>query len=296
VAVPHLLGCPSLRPQMLFELHRRGRAATDIQAAWKGYLARKAFAPVWAAHQQAKAEQAAALVIQQVPAPAPAPGPDPVAPAFCQQLCAWLRALAPVRPSWRSSSPALLLWLQAWRRAALMARIHERQAALRVIARYLPMLRARLALIRMRRAAVALQRAWQQQLAVRSQAATQLQAATRGWLARRRVAAAVAGVVRLQALWRGHKVRSECGRKGREARAKLAAAAEAAKKQPQKQLGERARAALKVLVNSKQCSQVRWPGLPVNGRLHAPAGTAAPLPTDERGSDQAGGHCSSDIH
>lgn len=51
---------------MLMMFAVRGRAATLIQATWKGHVVRKQFAPVWAAHQQAKREQAAAVTIQRV--------------------------------------------------------------------------------------------------------------------------------------------------------------------------------------------------------------------------------------
>lgn len=94
------------------------------------------------------------------------------------------------------SSP--LLFLQEWRRTQLLAQVHARQGALAVIARYLPMMRQRLALLRLRSAAVVVQRSWREQLERRHAAATALQAAVRGWLLRRRTRAMVQGVVRLQ--------------------------------------------------------------------------------------------------
>lgn len=60
----------------------------------------------------------------------------------------------------------------------------------------------------------------------------------------------------LQALWRGHKVRKQCGRAGRDARRRLEAVAAAAEAAPQRRIGVRTREALDVLLASRQCSQV----------------------------------------
>lgn len=61
----------------------------------------------------------------------------------------------------------------------------------------------------------------------------------------------------VQALWRGYKVRKQCGRAGRDARRRLAAVAAAAEAAPQRRIGVRTREALDVLLASRQCSQVR---------------------------------------
>ncbi len=63
-------------------------------------------------------------------------------------------------------------------------------------------------------------------------------------------------VITLQALWRGYCVRRASGRSSKEARARIAAAAEAAQAAPHKRIGVRAKQALEVLLASKQCSQV----------------------------------------
>jgi hypothetical protein len=126
-----------------------------------------------------------------------------------------------------------------------------------VISRHVPLFSARMALSRTRTAAVALQRAWRAQAARRAAAATALQAAVRGWIARRRAQRALEGIVKIQAAWRGCRVRRESGRNGREARARIEAAAAAAAAAPQRRIGARAREALKVLLASKQCAQVR---------------------------------------
>jgi hypothetical protein len=60
----------------------------------------------------------------------------------------------------------------------------------------------------------------------------------------------------LQALWRGYKVRKQCGRAGRDARRRLAVVAAAAEAAPQRRIGVRTREALDVLLASRQCSQV----------------------------------------
>lgn len=41
-------------------------AAQRIQACWRGHVARRMFAPSWAKHQEAKAQQQAAVAIQAV--------------------------------------------------------------------------------------------------------------------------------------------------------------------------------------------------------------------------------------
>lgn len=48
--------------KMLLMLHTRSRAATSIQAAWKGWKQRQAFKPVWQQHLELKA----AMVLQRV--------------------------------------------------------------------------------------------------------------------------------------------------------------------------------------------------------------------------------------
>jgi hypothetical protein len=247
---------------MLMELHHRTMAATLIQSAWRARAERAAFAPVWAAHQRAKAEAAAAVAIQKVRAP--------VEPDWRRDgngcLLGWLLAflgfrtrcrLADRRPCRPSPSPSFpTLPPQAWRAHAFRRQLQGRLEARAAIARHLPMLRARTALLRTRAAAVAMQRAWRLQAARRAAAATVLQAAARGWAARAAARARSAAAARIQAAWRGHAVRRAAGRTGRDARARLQAAAAAAETAPHKRIGARAREALKVLLASKQCSQV----------------------------------------
>lgn len=158
-----------------------------------------------------------------------------------------------------------------WR--AHVARRHAaaRAAARAVLARHAPMLRARLALLRARRAAVGLQRAWRLQQFRHARAVLALQCAARGWLARRRARRILDAAARIQASWRGHLVRRAAGRSGREARQRLEAAAAAAESAPHKRIGARAKEALKVLLASKSCAQVRRRGLGwhVGGGLRA---------------------------
>ncbi|GBF95503.1 hypothetical protein Rsub_07853 [Raphidocelis subcapitata] len=195
--------------KMLMELHHRTMAATLIQSAWRARVVRHVFEPVWAAHQRAKAEAAAAATIQR-----------------------------------------------GWRARCFRAQLAERLEARAVISRHVPMLRARLQLRRARAAALAVQAAWRLQAARRAVAAVALQSAVRGWLARRRAERIRDAAVLIQAAWRGHRVRRRAGRNGREARARLEAAAAAAECAPHKRIGVRAREALKVLLASKQCTQV----------------------------------------
>ena len=75
--------------------------------------------------------------------------------------------------------------LQAWRAAQFKASLHKRLAAMATIERYLPALRARLAFLKLRRAAVVLQQHWRAHLAGREAAALRIQSAVRMWLVRR---------------------------------------------------------------------------------------------------------------
>lgn len=76
------------------------------------------------------------------------------------------------------------------------------------------------------------------------------------WLSRHQSTLPIGLPLHLQALWRGHKVRKQCGRAGRDARRRLAAVAAAAEAAPQRRIGVRTREALDVLLASRQCSQV----------------------------------------
>ncbi len=76
--------------------------------------------------------------------------------------------------------------------------VHNRIRALTVISRHVPLIRDRLAFLRLRRSTVALQRRWRLQLARRVAAASQLQAAVRGWIVRRRTQRALHGIARFQ--------------------------------------------------------------------------------------------------
>ncbi|KAI8475158.1 MAG: hypothetical protein J3K34DRAFT_517600 [Monoraphidium minutum] len=194
---------------MLMELHNRTTAATMIQSAWRARAERAAFAPVWGAHQRAKAEAAAAGVIQR-----------------------------------------------AWHAHRFRSMLGARAAARAAITRNLPFIRARLAYLRARRAALQLQRAWRDHQFARARAALALQCAARGALARRRARRVIESAVRIQAAWRGHAVRRSAGRSGREARQRLEAAAAAAETAPHRRIGARAKEALKVLLASKSCAQV----------------------------------------
>jgi hypothetical protein len=51
---------------MLLMLHTRMRAATLIQATWRGHVQRKLFQPVWQQYQEGKARLAAAVTLQRV--------------------------------------------------------------------------------------------------------------------------------------------------------------------------------------------------------------------------------------
>ncbi len=90
----------------------------------------------------------------------------------------------------------------------------------------------------------------------RERAAVAMQAAARAWAARRWAARAVRGVVRVQALWRGWRVRKADGRQKAEMRRRLAAAAAACTKAPHKTLGARVREALEQLLSRRDPAQV----------------------------------------
>eukprot|EP00198_Chlamydomonas_reinhardtii_P006104 XP_001695440.1 predicted protein [Chlamydomonas reinhardtii] len=190
--------------EILMEISRqymRGvSAAMRIQAHWRGYQARKAFAPVWREHRDSQRERQAALAIQT-----------------------------------------------AWRSYTARRDYCRQREALRVIGAVLvPLHRARRELRRRRDAHQ-----------VQLRAVLAIQAGVRMWLARRRLESAVQAAVQIQAAWRGYAVRKRDGRAKREARRRLQAAAADARRSPSRQIGNRAREALELLLrNNKNLVQV----------------------------------------
>ncbi|KAK9814207.1 hypothetical protein WJX72_002306 [[Myrmecia] bisecta] len=140
--------------------------------------------------------------------------------------------------------------------ARLQAAAEVRAAALAFIAPWATMFRDRCHFRRIRRATRVIQRQWRAALQVRTCAACTIQAAVRGFLARTQWQRAQRAAVALQAWWRGVFVRAHDGKRKREMRRRLAAAATAALQAPHRQLGARTMAAREVLLTSKQLSHV----------------------------------------
>ncbi|MEW5314489.1 MAG: hypothetical protein WDW38_005985 [Sanguina aurantia] len=172
------------------------------------------------------------------------------AAARIQALVRGFNARKAFAPVWqrhvlqRDTTRAALCIQTAFRAARARDTLHAMQHAKLVITRAVPMLKARLQLLRLRRTHHA-----------RIAAAVVIQKHVRGWAARKACNTSIRAVVWFQALWRGHAVRSRCGKAQRAARIKIAQAAVAAQAAPHKQLGERCREALEILLGGRHVLQ-----------------------------------------
>ncbi|KAL6765370.1 hypothetical protein V8C86DRAFT_2458344 [Haematococcus lacustris] len=145
----------------------------------------------------------------------------------------------------RLHSKAAAVIQRAFRAHLQQARYLRQRQALAVITQAVPMFRARMLVLVARRAA-----------ATQAAAATVMQSQWRARCAMRAKAVALHNIVRVQALWRGWKVRRNDGRAKAEARRKLTAAAAVAARNPNKTLGARVRDALEQLKSRKDPAQL----------------------------------------
>ncbi|KAJ9507371.1 hypothetical protein QJQ45_006338 [Haematococcus lacustris] len=145
----------------------------------------------------------------------------------------------------RLHSKAAAVIQRAFRAHLQQARYLRQHQALAVITQAVPMFRARMLVLVARRAAT-----------TQAAAATVMQSQWRARCAMRAKAVALHNIVRVQALWRGWKVRRNDGRAKAEARRKLTAAAAVAARNPNKTLGARVRDALEQLKSRKDPAQL----------------------------------------
>jgi len=135
---------------------------------------------------------------------------------------------------------------KAWRKFLNQKDAQQREEQMEharsVISSWVPAFRARLALLRAQR-----------ERSRRAAAAAVIQSYVRMWLVRRRTDALIMGITRLQALWRGYRVRQAAGRSKEALRLKLRAVMQAAHKQPShKSIGQRTREALELVLVTKE--------------------------------------------
>ncbi|RMZ52227.1 hypothetical protein APUTEX25_001617, partial [Auxenochlorella protothecoides] len=242
--------------------HARRRLATEkgaalaVQAAWRGWRARRerarlhaaalAVQRVWrghAARRQLRLDAAAIFVqrwVRAFRAHLEAARAASVA-AMKAQMEALARAMQDysrraaaarrLQAGWRGCLERRHLAAVAAQEAAERARRAAREAAARAtIAPWASVFLARIRFLKLRRAVVLAQRAWRSEYARRCAASIVIQAQARAWLGVRALRRRRAAALRLQAAWRGGRVRQTHPQKRRlaEARGRLRVATEAA--------------------------------------------------------------------
>ncbi|KAL6784966.1 hypothetical protein ACKKBG_A01865 [Auxenochlorella protothecoides x Auxenochlorella symbiontica] len=188
--------------------HRRRGAAVTIQRAFRAHL------------EAARAASVAAMKAQM----------EALARAM-QDYSRRAAAARRLQAGWRGCLERRHLAAVAAQEAAERARRAAREAAARAtIAPWASVFLARIRFLKLRRAVVLAQRAWRSEYARRCAASIVIQAQARAWLGVRALRRRRAAALRLQAAWRGGRVRQTHPQKRRlaEARGRLRVATEAA--------------------------------------------------------------------
>ncbi|KAL6784457.1 hypothetical protein ACKKBF_B01865 [Auxenochlorella protothecoides x Auxenochlorella symbiontica] len=188
--------------------HRRRGAAVAIQRAFRAHL------------EAVRAASVAAMKAQM----------EALARAM-QDYSRRAAAARRLQAGWRECLERRHLAAVAAQEAAERARRAAREAAARAtIAPWASVFLARTRFLKLRRAVVLAQRAWRSEYARRCAASIVIQAQARAWLGVRALRRRRAAALRLQAAWRGGRVRQTHPQKRRlaEARGRLRAATEAA--------------------------------------------------------------------
>lgn len=144
---------------------------------------------------------------------------------------------------------------RAYRNFQLRRMFKQRMDAIITVQNWMRAKLQRLRYVKLRQSARILQRAARRYLAKKNAAATRLQSVARVWLARRYVQKMQSGALKLQALWRGHRIR--CGTKSkkvRQARARCQRANQNATEE--KKLCNRTASALDYLLHYKSMARI----------------------------------------
>jgi abnormal spindle-like microcephaly-associated protein len=227
---------------------RERASAVALQTAWRRCSARRAFlAARAAAAARAEAERRAADEARKAKA--------------VRQYTRHMRDLAFTMQVFAARTAAAKTIQAAWRgyvagrharalrvaQRAQRATLARREAAARaVLSRWVPVFRARVALLQARRAAAAVQQARRRRLAAEHAAAAVIVRHARAWLGARELRAMRRAALVVQAAYRGHAARA-AHPEAADARTRLRAATAAARLAPERAVGARARAALAAL-------------------------------------------------
>ncbi|KAK9861365.1 hypothetical protein WJX84_004669 [Apatococcus fuscideae] len=190
---------------------RQLRLITIFQACWRGFRTRNIIRDIKA---RASSKRAATLkrAIRRF---------AKAAHKYSQSMVAVVR----IQAAWRghSARKAYLAWL-ARLEAERIEREREVAAALKTLTHWLPVFRARVKFLQVRRAICFLQSLWRIKFQQRRAASICIQRMARGWMARQRFCSHYLGMVYIQAVWRGHLVRQSSGAAVHEARRQIEAA------------------------------------------------------------------------
>ncbi|CAD7701025.1 unnamed protein product, partial [Ostreobium quekettii] len=213
------------------------RAAVCVQRFVRGHLARMDLPAVIARAEERKAQAAAARRIQ----------------AHWRGILVrkWTKPILEAARQRRREQWASGVILKAVHRRRAIRRAARLAAARRTLSRWAPAFLDRCRLLRARRAATTIQRAWRRSLRRRHDAAVAIQAGVRRWLAVKKHKSDVASIIKLQALWRGRMARMRAGAKFGRVRRRLRERAAEARLRPERRIGARCRAALEQLCRSR---------------------------------------------